>query len=101
MNTWIERLWGSQSQQPFYPTETGSLWPRVWLQVGRWCAIYFPNQSFVTALDFSTAGHSPRAARMWMQVSGLPGKPGGELLTQEPSPMLGKYHSGQEKLQQA
>lgn len=30
-----------------------------------------------------------------------PEKPGGELLTQEPSPMLGKYHSGQEKLQQA
>lgn len=34
-------------------------------------------------------------------MSGLPGKASGELLTQEPSPMLGKYHSDQEKLQQA
>ena len=70
MNTWIERLWGSQSQQPFYTTEMGCLWPRVWLKVGRWCAIYFLTSLSSLPLTFPLLGIRPRAARVRMQLWG-------------------------------
>lgn len=63
--------------------------------------MYFLTSLSSLHLTFPPLGICSRAAHVWMQVSGLPGKASEELFTQEPSPMLGKYHSGQEKLQQA